>query len=81
MKTNTRVLSILLFSTLAVGVASTAAAHHSFAALYEDQPTWQESIAYLGDRGFSPAGIYPVVRDENWSLIEGDCVLVRDPIR
>ena len=35
MKTQTRRLSVLVFATVAAGIASTAAAHHSFAALYD----------------------------------------------
>jgi len=35
MKTKTRLLSVLLLASVAVGIASTAAAHHSFAALYD----------------------------------------------
>jgi FkbM family methyltransferase len=49
----------------------------SFAALYEDQPTWQESIEHLAGIGFVPTAFFPVVRDDDWSLIESDCVLVR----
>jgi hypothetical protein len=35
MKTKTKWLSVLLFAGVTVGVASTATAHHSFAALYD----------------------------------------------
>ena len=35
MNTKTRLLSVLLLASVAVGIASTAAAHHSFAALYD----------------------------------------------
>jgi len=35
MKTNTRGLSVLLIAGLVIAVASTAAAHHSFAALFD----------------------------------------------
>jgi FkbM family methyltransferase len=49
----------------------------SFRHLYEGAPHCLETLAFLGEAGFQPTGIFPVIRDPMLRLIEVDCVLVR----
>jgi FkbM family methyltransferase len=44
---------------------------------YEGQPSYREVLPTLEGLGFEIAGLFPIVRDQNWSMIEADCVLVR----
>ena len=47
--------------------------------LYERQPSYVEVLELLNRKGFAISGMYPVVRDAFFKVIEFDCVLVRDP--
>ena len=47
--------------------------------LYERQPSYVEVLELLNREGFAISGMYPVVRDAFFKVIEFDCVLVRDP--
>jgi FkbM family methyltransferase len=49
----------------------------SLKAVYEGQPSWLETLAYLQAHGFEPTGIFPVMRDSKLQMIEADCLLVR----
>lgn len=49
----------------------------SFKPIYENQPPYRDVLDHLEPLGFEVAGLYPVVRDFNWSFIEADCVLCR----
>jgi FkbM family methyltransferase len=49
----------------------------SFKPIYAGQPSYIEALQYFKDRGFEIAGLFPLVRDRNWGVIEADCVLVR----
>jgi hypothetical protein len=49
----------------------------SFKSIYSGQPSYVESLQYFRDLGFEVAGLFPLVRDKNWGVIEADCVLVR----
>lgn len=49
----------------------------SFRHLYDGTPHFLDTLAFLGDAGFEPTGIFPVIRDSMLRLIEVDCVLVR----
>ncbi len=44
--------------------------------VYKGMPTYTETIAYLGERGFDVTGFYPVSRDASLRLIEFDCVMI-----
>jgi FkbM family methyltransferase len=49
----------------------------SFKPLYEGQVGYSEMLRYLDGLGYEIAGFFPIVYDDNWSVIEADCVLVR----
>jgi hypothetical protein len=47
--------------------------------LYKDAPDFSEAIVALEQRGFTPIGFFPVVKQaDNLRVIEFDCVAVRD---
>ena len=45
--------------------------------IYEGMTDWLEALAVMSGRGFAPTGIFPVIRDEAWRVIEFDCVMTR----
>ncbi len=45
--------------------------------IYRDMPDYRETMAFLADQGFELTGTFPVIRDQNLSLIEFDCVMAR----
>lgn len=49
----------------------------SMQALYEGQPGWTEMTAFLYNAGFQLAGMYPVTRAANGSVVDADCLFVR----
>ena len=48
----------------------------SMIALYEDMPTFAESIETFRGLGFEVTGLFPVSRDEKLRVIEFDCTLI-----
>jgi len=45
--------------------------------LYENMPTYIESLSTFDSYGFTPSGLYPVSRDpDSLQLIEMDCVMI-----
>ena len=50
----------------------------SFQGIYEGMPTYLESLKEFEQKGFTVSGLFPVSRHSNHSLIEADCVLVRN---
>lgn len=48
----------------------------SLVPIYEDQPTFADSLAAVTKLGFAVTGIFPVNRDSLFRLIEVDCVLL-----
>jgi FkbM family methyltransferase len=48
----------------------------SFTAVYDGTPSYSQSIDAIRSVGFSVSGIYPVVRVDDLSLREADCVFV-----
>lgn len=49
----------------------------SMRAIYEDMPSFAESLEHLRDLGYGISGLFPVVVDANLEVIEFDCVAVR----
>jgi FkbM family methyltransferase len=48
-------------------------------AIYHGMPTLLDSIARLGSLGYLLSGLFPVQLDSRLSVVEFDCVAVRDP--
>ena len=44
--------------------------------IYEDMPSYAESLAEYESHGFRVSGFYPITRNKNLTLNEVDCVLV-----
>ena len=49
----------------------------SFRPLYEDVPTWLESLSAVLASGFEPAGFFPVLTEPDGRLVEMDCIAIR----
>lgn len=49
--------------------------------IYEGTPSYIEALQFMKVRGFTPSGMFPVVRDELMRAYEFDGVFVRDPQR
>ena len=46
--------------------------------IYDGMPTLQELVTFLAERGFEPAGFFPVTRDRHLlRLVEANCLFVR----
>jgi FkbM family methyltransferase len=45
--------------------------------IYEGMPDYAEALEVYAEGGFAPSGFYPVSRNQDLSLVEVDCVLVR----
>jgi len=50
----------------------------SFHGIYDGMPTYLESLKEFEQSGFTVSGLFPVSRQSNHSLIEADCVLVKN---
>jgi FkbM family methyltransferase len=48
--------------------------------LYERVPLYDEVVAFMRERGYGLAGMFPLARDSNLTVIEFDCVLVNERI-
>lgn len=44
--------------------------------LYEDAPTFEDTLAFLKARGLAPSAFFPVATDQKFRLIDCDCVFV-----
>lgn len=44
--------------------------------LYQDAPSYQETLDVLIQRGFGVTGLFPIARDELMRVVEFDCVMV-----
>jgi FkbM family methyltransferase len=49
----------------------------SFIPTYNGMPTYLEALAEYNKWGFFVCGIYPVTRNEDHSLVEADCLMVK----
>jgi hypothetical protein len=49
----------------------------SFQPIYEGMPDYRQMLAEFESAGFAVSGLFPVSRNPDLSLIEMDCVLVR----
>lgn len=44
--------------------------------IYQDMPSFADSIAYLNSIGFDVTGLFPVSRDDHMRIVEFDCMAV-----
>jgi hypothetical protein len=49
----------------------------SIRAIYDDAPDWLRALAWFEERGFRPAHLATVTRDEALGLVELDCLMIR----
>lgn len=49
----------------------------AFLHIYEAAPRYRDALAVFEEAGFRVTGFYPITRDEELSIIEMDCILLR----
>jgi FkbM family methyltransferase len=70
-------LDVLAGAQSALGQLRAVQVELAFRPIYERMPEAAETIAYLGERGFEPTGLFPVTRDPELRLIEADLIAVK----
>jgi FkbM family methyltransferase len=70
-------LDVLAGAQSALGKVRAVQVELAFRPIYRGMPEAAETIAYLGERGFEPTGLFPVTRDSELRLIEADLVAVK----
>jgi FkbM family methyltransferase len=72
-------LDVLVGAELLLGSISEVFAECSFIELYEGQPTAEQIISHLSERGFILAGIYSPTYGEDGTCIQADLLFRRRP--